>query len=55
MTKETKTPLGEHCGDSLKMCGLSDGGVSLTVPQGHSKDGTETVHHETLQMVDLWF
>ena len=46
-------PLGRHGGDSLKMNGLSNGGVSLSIPQRHSKDGAKTPHHETLQ-TELW-
>ena len=34
-------PLGRHGGDSLKVNGLSDGGVPLSVPQRHSKDETK--------------
>ena len=46
-------PLGHHGGISLQMS-LPDGGASLFIPQGHSKDGAKTVNHTTLQTVNLW-
>ena len=35
-------------GYSLKVCSLPDGGVPLSVPHGHSKDGAKTSHHKAL-------
>ena len=56
VTYEVETPLGHHGGISLQMS-LPDGGASLFIPQGHSKDGAKThkcKNHTTLQTVNLW-